>query len=743
VTNPALTRPVAVAPVPERNQVEAVGQRSKIAIARTVVEFHRSGLASRRERDLLSEKFLLHIDGSGDFQWADIYDGQRVAIPRLVSDYRKTQNLLRPVVDNAVAHHTTAPLKYQAESGPDRRAKATALVDTLWMNHVVQEQDLNGLFADALYLAMPAGFCPVHRYWRPDPVLAYEPTGSSGEASVGTPGTLDCWVGNPFDTVFDIGAKRGSAHSCSYGRVLPVSAVRKAFAHVPEAQTLQGSTRIPSAASYQRLARSWKSLDLGIHGSGVLGDRQNTEGEELILLVCLETLPGVMSEWPDGRLQIVAVPGATDLRRGEGAGGHAILLADQDLPARDFSWTLFYSHHRGEDILGKPWVEDIDQLQVDLNIARSKRWEAIIKMMEAPIVAPGGALTEDMAELGGYNILEIEPSLAAWRPRQMEFAQGVIDALSREVEDLRNAIFSVGGYQAASRGELPGSRTPYRAILALQQADNTIHGPVNVRYRRAAEDFARGCWTQMKAYGDAPTLVRITGDEYAYLVDPWVDNTKLSPTPPAYKVVSAFGPNPELQAQEILELLGTRGADGEPLLRTEEARRKYPNTALFSDDANPKAVARRRAKTVAAVFPHLAAEYREKSGMQETSIAHPWVQQAALQVAAVVEAQFPRLRDDDLMAHLAALSEITQDETADPIARLAAQTRQTSYYEWQAMQAGQQVPQQGAAPGAAAPAPPNTMDPRAVAAQMQGRGAPPAAMLTGTNRAQPPAPARG
>ncbi len=728
-----------VLPTPARNQVDAVGEVSADTIAKDVLAAHRAGLRARRERDLISEKLLLHVDGSGDLQWADILYGERVEIPRLVSEFRKTENLLRLVVDNAVAHHTTMPLRYFANSLPDRRARDRAVIDTVWMNHVAQQQDLNSLFAEALYMAMPAGFCPMHAYWRDDRVSEHEPIHPGMEVSAATmlqqlmdppPGMIDCWVGNPFDTVYDRGAKRGSVHWCSYGRVLPGKLVRRAFAHIPEAAGLEGSTRIPSAASFQRIAREWRWEGLAAHGSPTITYRRPAEDdEELIILVCREILPGIDVDWPEGRLQLIAVPGASDLRRGESGSDHAVLLADQPLPAGTYSWVNFYSHHRGEDVHGKPWVEDIDQLQVDLNIALSKRWEVILRMVEAPIVAPGGALTEDMADIGGYNLLEVEPSLGNWRPRVMEWPTQVLSALNLEVEDRRKAIFQGGGYQAASRGEAPGSRIAYRAIVALQQADNTIHGPVNERFQRSASQFGVTCWKQMKAYGDIPWLMSIAGDEYAHLVEPYIDNTKLSDTPPHFKLVNAFGPSPELRAQEVLELMATRGADGQPFLRTDEARRAYPNQMVFDDHGDPRAVQRRRAKTVASAFHQLAAQVREQTGYESSDLADPQLQQLAMQVFMQMEARYPRLQDDDLMAHLDTLSEITQDETADPLARLAAMQRQALYYQWQQMMAmtpgmpapGQENP--ALAPGGERPAPRNELDRRAVTAQMGERGA--------------------
>ena len=1110
----ALDRSPIIAPLPERNQADAIGKVSAASDARFVVEQHMQRLRARRRIELIWEKLLLHIDGSGDFQWADIYDDTRVEIPRYVSEYRKTENLLRLVVANAVTHHTTMPLRYFSDSSLDRRARQKSMVDMVWINDLADKQDFNDLFSQALHLAMPAGFCfdsetevltesgfkffkdvdiesdliasldpatgkltyakavakqeypydglmlhwesrfidlmvtpehrmltyqrqrevaragvpagawvppyhngdpekrtgelrfvsafdaaqqgeiwvrkdavwegeepetfvlpaptrskygprshndpaeidiedylrfmgwylsegsfsygryyqvaltqqdnavrgelgdllarvtggrprhkniqvvvddkrlceyvkqfghswekfvppnikalsprlirifldalfsgdgsirdgrwtayytssrqlcddvqelllkvglsfstrkrdggvdcgevngvriksrrdsyelsvnhenlrprikgkpgvvaykgtvwdlsvppngtlfvrrrgkvvwsgncPVHAYWRDDVVrdfyepISYGPSAGEGDGALEamglqepSRGMIDCWVGNPFSTVFNTGAKRGSVQWCSYDRLLSADAVRDHFGHIKGVSGLQGSTRINSASEFQRIAQSWQLDGLGMHGSPVMTNGGG-DGEELLSVICRETAPGIDSRYPNGRLQIVAVPGEVDSRKGSMNAGHAIQLASQELPARDFSWTNFYSDTRGSDIHGKPWVEDLDQIQVDLNIALSKRWETINKMIESPIVAPGGAIGEDMTDLGGYNLLEVEPSLATWRPRVMEWPQGVLQALDKEIAERRQGIYTGGGYQASSRGESPGSRMAYRAILALQQADNTVHGPVNMRFKRSACDFAARCWSQMKTYGDVPWMVNITGDKYAHLVESYIDNSRLSDDPPKFKLVNAFGTSPEMRAQEVLELMQLKGADGIPFMTTEEGRRQYPNQMIFDSEGDPKAVQRRRAMTVAAQIHHLAQKYRDKTGMEEQEPAHPMVQQAAQELFYFLEQRFPRLRDDDLNAHLASLSEITQDETADPIARLAAMQRQGMYFQWQAMMAGGQ----GAPMGMPAPqgqmqlgsgqsqrpGGPESMDPRAVAAEMQSGG---------------------
>lgn len=694
-----------IASAPGSNEYDSEGRRTRDAEARKIFEDHVKGLQARRERDLISEKLLLHIDGSGDFQWADIADGARVEIPRWVSEFRKTENLLRLIVDNAVSHHTTMPLRYFAEAGPDRRAREKAMVDMIWANHLAQTQDLNGVFAEALYMAMPMGFGTVHGYWRDDVAQDFYNSVYKGDAASMEdllfqpqgPGMVDAFSGNPFDQVFDPGATRGSIRWSSYGRLLDGDLVRDLFGHIPEVRDLEGSRRIPSAAEYQRIAREWKSGGLGMHGSPVmtLGQQSSTD---LITVICRETAPGVLPTHPRGRLEMIVVPGEVDTRRNQGKSSHAVKVVDQPLPGADFSFSLFYSHHRGSDIHGKPWVEDIDQLQVDLNIALSKRWEATNKLLDAPIIAPGGAIGDDMADLGGYNLLEVEPSLAGWRPQTMTWPTEIFTVINTQIEDLRRMIFTQGGYQASSRGEAPGSRMAYRAILALQQADNTVHGPVNKRFRRSATDFMRRCWSQMKAYGDVPWLVDIVGDEYAHLIDPYIDATRLSERPPQYKLVNAFGSSPEVRAQEVLELMQTRGADGQPFLRTEEARRQYPNQMIFDSEGDPVQVQRRRAKTIARKFESEATDYREEHQFYEMDPTDPNVQKAAQVLFFRMESLFPRLRDDNLEAHLNAYSELVQDETADPIARLALMQRQNLYFEWQAMMAQAAMQAQMAAP---------------------------------------------
>jgi hypothetical protein len=249
----------------------------------------------------------------------------------------------------------------------------------------------------------------------------------------------------------------------------------------------------------------------------------------------------------------------------------------------------------------------------------------------------------------------------------------------------------MGGYQAASRGESLGSRTPYRAILALQQADNSIHGPVNQRFQRAATDFMRRCHSQFRMYGDVPVLIQVLGDEYAHNASEYIDKTKVSAVPPRYRLVNTVGSTPELHGQEIIELVQLRGADGMPFLTTAEARKQYPNSMLFDSSDSAIAVKKRRARTIADKIRELVWDFREQNGFMETDPTNPMMPQAAFHIFQQVEAHYPRRREDDLEAHIDAYSAITQDETEDPLVRSVTEIRLNLYFEWQMSMAQQSM----------------------------------------------------
>ena len=316
-----------------------------------------------------------------------------------------------------------------------------------------------------------------------------------------------------------------------------------------------------------------------------------------------------------------------------------------------------------------------------------------------------------MLDYDGYKVIEVEAGTGGWRPTPMKQDPTVLTSLNTIINDLRTAIYTGGGYQASSRGEAAGSRIAAATVQALQRADNSIHGPVNQRLQRSVCDLAQKCWKQMKAFGDVPYMVDVVGDEHEYLADPYIDKTRLSDHVPTYRLVNAFGPSPELRAQEIIELSQLAGADGQPFLPTEDAKRAYPNQQLWSNRSNPRAVAQRRARTIASEIHNItddflaqSEEWRIEQGLTGSGMQEPWVLQAGQMVAQQVEGLYPRMRSDDLEAHIATLIEVVQDETSESVARVAAMRRLDAYYQWQAEMAAAQMPATGAvAPGQGSP----------------------------------------
>src|SRR5690606_25412071 len=190
----------------------------------------------------------------------------------------------------------------------------------------------------------------------------YSPDAGYGtDPNARRPGGIDIWVGDPWDTVFNEGATGDSVRSFSYGRVLPVAQVKQAFGEL--AAEVKGRTDLASASRFQRIANLWSWIS-GTHGSAAL-THGTGDGEELVALICEETEAGVDPEWPEGRLEGVALSGATSTDRGaHGGAGTPILLHRGALPGGRLNMVRFYGDYRFDDVLGKPWVADLDDLQV-------------------------------------------------------------------------------------------------------------------------------------------------------------------------------------------------------------------------------------------------------------------------------------------------------------------------------------------------------------------------------------------
>lgn len=657
--------------IPSRNQNEAdaLGQRTAESEARSVLEFHRRGLSARRQQILTHEKYAIHLDGEGDGQWADIFRGSRVEIPQAFpGEIRHTENLLRPIVDNAVAYHTTMPFRFVADAKPDREARQRAIIDQALINHMATHQRWNRVFAEAMQFAMVAGSCPVHAFWRDDLTSdPYEPIGMSQGIY---PGFIDAFVGDPYDTVYNPGARRNSVHMVTYGRTVPLEVVVSAFGHMPGVDSLKGSKKMPSASRFQRILRQWSLQGLSVHGSATIQTSRDTE--ELIALISREIAPGMDPDFPDGRITLVAVQGSAsvDTSEGHGSGSGAFLLHDGPLPARRFSMVRVYSANRFDDIYGKPFVGDLDDLQVQLNRGLSMREEFIQRSIR-PVLVTSGTIIEDTAQWVPDGRMEIDVA-SQFQPYLLSPAADVA-TLNKHIEECRNAMFTLGGYQAASRGEANAGDAAAK-VIALAKADDTIHGPTNQRFRESVEEYGQLCHGLFREFADIPWLIDVSGKELGHLVEPWVDRTMVSPEDPMLRLTSGFGATIEAKANQMLQFVQTRGADGMPLLDTISFQANYPDASMYPEQDSPREIRLRRARTINARIRMLAKELETKA--PDGAATHPLI---LLRAHTDLTDEFPMYADDDLQAHFDALSSIIQDENESKTARELARYRQAMY----------------------------------------------------------------
>lgn len=667
--------------IPDRNgnQQDALGVVSRESEARRVIEFYDAGQKAARTNLLTAEKYALHIDGEGDGFLADLFYGSRVVQPpAFPGQTRISENALRPVVDNAVAYHTTMPFRFAVEASSDRKAKQRAAIDSALVNHMARKFRWNRAAAQAMYIAMPAGHCPLHAFWRDDlSSEPYEPVGM-GAPSGGAPGSIrrgvtDVMVGDPWATFYNNGARRDSCHGAVYARSLPLEIVKAAFAHVPGVSAMQGSTKEPSASRFQTMSRRWMMAGLGTHGQAAL--TAGGKHDPLVGLVAREIAPGIQSAWPRGRTTLVALPDdATADMDGQGSRRRAILLHDGPLPAGRFSFVNIYSHQRFDDIRGKPFVADIDDQYTLLNQLLMYRTEYIRRNVK-PAFAHSGAemVVEDTAIFEDNAQMEFDPGSA---PPQ--FLQYRIDGATLEaaISDARAAVYTIGGYQAASRGESRAGDSGAK-VVALQRADDTVHGPTNQRFQEDIEDYAVLNHALFVEFGDIPWLIEAVGGDLSHMVEPWIDRGMVSQEPPIVRLVSGFGATLENKAQQMLQFVGTRGADGEPLLTTAAFQKNYPDASMYADVEDVRDVRTRRAKSVNARIRRLAEDIEGQMGPQLA--LQPQVIAMAFRA---IEEEFPPLPDDDPVAHYDGLSAIIQDLQESALAREIARYRQSTYYVW-------------------------------------------------------------
>lgn len=689
-------------------------------IAKQIVEGHRKGKQRKRQTDLWREKLVLHIIGSNDLQWLDIYNGSRLAVPGPIQGGLRLQhNLLSPLVANWIAYHTGQKFQVLAEMRADAESRDRAKIDTLYANQALARQKVNDLVAQAMFFAAGYGHCPVHGLWREDQAAApYEPVYNVKQPGMEQVqvrrGYTDFILGDPFDTCYGEGSRRGSIQVYTYGRTLPITQVKATFGHVPGVETLKGRTDLPSASRVQRLMRKWDGIQHASHGTAVINGEWG--GDELVALVCREIAPGILPKYPRGLFEIAAINGEAETEReGVGSGaGKPVLLHRGPLPGGRFSAVQFYGGFAGDDVLGHPYAADLDELQVVLNQLVTHRVEAGKRFARPPLIVGPGGLVDDSVLLDDDAILEMADGSIV--PQFLYPPTQTVTQFNEAIEAQMDSMFRIGGWQAASRGE-SNSGDPAAKVVALMRADDTVFSQVNTALRASLSDLCQLNHALGKAYMVVPDAVTaITGNDFSYLAEPYVTREMLSEDPPHFEVVSGYGATPEATGQQLLQLVGMKGSDGQPLLSTDEFWRRWPDPTLRPPEINAKYMREKHAHWVNFVIQRVGrrlAEQMPQQAQQMIPMAFQMVMQAA-----------PINLDDPPELHLEVLSLITQDDDRDPVSRAVARERQKIYGQllaqrqmaaaaMQARQGPQGRPgQPGGQPQGGRPAPGQSRSPR-------------------------------
>lgn len=670
-------------------------------MAKEIWEGFRQGKLSKRNHDLTAEKYLWHIIGEGDGQWADVINGTRVAIPpNMGGGIRITRNLEDPIVRHFIAYHTAQKFQLLARPKADREARDRAKLDTLLANDIIHRQRLNQVVAETLFWGAAYGHGIIHAMWREDLSSdPYEPLYNTGYEESMRPGFVDMFCGDPWDTVYNPGARRYSVQWYSYGRVLPAQIVREAFAHVPGIENLEGREDLPSASRTQRIARKWEGLGSYMHGN--LAMTGGLHGEEMIALVCREIAPGASRQYPKGALQIVAIDGAadTDTETVASQSSRAFLLHSGPLPGSRFSGTRFYASTRGDDVLGQPYVANIDKAQTDLNQLLTNEVEYLRRFARPPLKVPAGALVDDSITTEDDALLEfIDPQYLNAVNYLYPPAQGA-GVFGPAIERAEEYIFRASGWQAASRGEAK-SGDPAAKVVALARADDTIQGPIQEGIRNSLCELLQTGHALVRENLQAtgiPWLIRnVTGEDLGYLAEPYIRASQLSDEAPDYIVVSGMGATPEARAQQLLSMVQMMGADQKPILTTDKMWKYWPDQTLAPPEISARDLRESRAQKVNYAIKQVAGDLRQAMG--------PQADLQLFQAHAALMAEFPPLLDDPDDLHVETLSNLTQDEMEDSLVRRLATMRQRVYIQRlqmkQMQQAAMQQPQMPPAKGA-------------------------------------------
>jgi hypothetical protein len=675
--------------VPIDGSVSGLTPQEAETLARAVAEDHTQGKQRKRQRDLVAERNMMHLDGDGEAQWVDIFGGSRLRVPpNLDGSIRCSTNLLRPITNNYVSYQTSIPYRVVAQPASDRKSRDKARIDTIYANNVIQTQRVNELFAEALYMAVPYGFCPVFGQWRDD--IGHDPYDPIYQETGLLPGFVDAFCGDPWGMVFNPGAKRNSIHWATYERIVPLAIAKKAFAKVANVTDLKGRKDLASTSRFQMTAKKWISGVDAPHGTPVLS---GTHNEEAIALVCKETAAGVDEKYPQCRFTIIALSGVAEV---DVWAGTPVLLYDGPLPAGRFSFVRVYSDQRFDDPYGYPWMTPLDQLQVLRNNIETLLVEGGRRAARPQIAMPPGSGDDDSFGFEEDGIVDFSGAIA---PSYLQYPVQWMTALENRLARVEESMFRIGGWQAASRGESNAGDAAAK-VVALQRADDSVHGPETRHIQGALAEFLQLVHLLTREHaGPYPIPVKTAGGEFGYMAQQYLYADQLSDDPPNFQVTSGFSSTMEAKGQQLFNLVAAKGADGLPLLTTKQFQKQYPDLSVWPVETDIIDVKKQRANAINYLIRDLCQQYKEQSGFDESQI-HPRMLEQAMEVAAQeIWIQLDSIEeiqpDDDITINIEALSEITQDVSEDRLVRKVAQKRVLQNHEWQRMMA---TPQGGGAP---------------------------------------------
>lgn len=647
-------------------------------IADSVVERHRKGKLKKRLHDLTAEKYYVHVDGENDGQYAELVGDQVVMVPPRVGTFiRLQQNLLQPIVSHFVAYLCGIPFKAIADVPQGRRARDKGRMATVVANHVIADQQLNSKLAEAMFVAAVYGHCPVHATWRYGSKHPADPIAPQGMP----PGYVDIWVGDPWDTTYNDGATRNSVYRMTYGRTMPLAVLENAFPGHPEISKLRGaSSNSATASTSDRILRKWHSANQSQSGHPYIGAGESTE--DLISVLVEEWAPGYLREHKEGLLRIVALSGRADTGMGAVGGGENVLLHQGPLPGGRLSAVRFYSLNRFDNVLGKPYVAPIDDLQIQLNNVVTMRAVRLAKFSSPKPVAPTGSGIEADTFIGDEDTILLYNGDRGPEYMKPPMGNPDYDAMIREIEA---QLFRISGWQSASRGEANAGDSGAK-VNFLAKADDTIFSPIRQGFEASFSDLMALCHALVRENAQGhPFLANIVGDELSYAIDPWIRAEELDYCDPHFKLTQGFGASPEALADALQGLVQLQAADG-PLMTSDEFWDRYPNPALRPHRPNVRAVKQIRLNSINYMIERLCdeaeTEYRDLIA-QDPNIAP----QLAVEIEAEVRRRYPLLRTEDYAMAFESMDEVIHDPNSSGLKRNVCELRMNAYYEQlQAMQ---------------------------------------------------------